>query len=136
MTDAAKPVALIALAAIVACGGAGESDPAFHVRGTGIVIQSDASFTRRSDFPARVESTIEAALRYWGGSWSHLDGRTVTSVRVAGSQDAYAARVFLLATDAPAVRRVVREARSRDFRFSSFILAIVNSTPFQMRRSS
>jgi hypothetical protein len=37
--------------------------------------------------------------------------------------------------DAPAVRSVVREARTSDFRFSSFILGIVNSTPFQMRRS-
>ena len=37
--------------------------------------------------------------------------------------------------DAPAVRKVVREARANDFRFSSFILGIVNSTPFQMRRS-
>jgi Protein of unknown function (DUF1592)/Protein of unknown function (DUF1588)/Protein of unknown function (DUF1585)/Protein of unknown function (DUF1587)/Protein of unknown function (DUF1595) len=37
--------------------------------------------------------------------------------------------------DAPAVRRVVREARTQDFRFSSFIMGIVKSTPFQMRRS-
>jgi hypothetical protein len=37
--------------------------------------------------------------------------------------------------DAPAVRNVVRGARTNDFRFSSFILGIVNSTPFQMRRS-
>jgi hypothetical protein len=37
--------------------------------------------------------------------------------------------------DAPAVRKVVGEARTSDFRFSSFILGIVNSTPFQMRRS-
>ncbi len=37
--------------------------------------------------------------------------------------------------DAPAVRRIVREARARDFRFSSFMVGIVNSTPFQMRRS-
>ncbi|MFN3326239.1 MAG: DUF1592 domain-containing protein [Bryobacteraceae bacterium] len=37
--------------------------------------------------------------------------------------------------DAPAVRKIVREARSEEFRFSSFILGIVNSTPFQMRRS-
>ncbi len=37
--------------------------------------------------------------------------------------------------DAPAVRRIVREARANDFRFSSFILGIVKSTPFQMRRS-
>jgi hypothetical protein len=38
-------------------------------------------------------------------------------------------------SDAPAVRKIVREAQSQDFRFSSFILGIVNSTPFQMRRS-
>ena len=37
--------------------------------------------------------------------------------------------------DAPAVRKIVREARTQDFRFSSFIMGIVNSTPFQMRRS-
>ena len=37
--------------------------------------------------------------------------------------------------DEPAVRKIVREAGANDFRFSSFILGIVNSTPFQMRRS-
>jgi hypothetical protein len=37
--------------------------------------------------------------------------------------------------DAPAVRKVVREARTQDFRFSSFIMGMVKSTPFQMRRS-
>ena len=37
--------------------------------------------------------------------------------------------------DAPAVRKIVREARSEDFRSSSLILGIVKSKPFQMRRS-
>ena len=37
--------------------------------------------------------------------------------------------------DAPAVRGIVRAARSDDYRFSSLVLGIVNSTPFQMRRS-
>jgi hypothetical protein len=37
--------------------------------------------------------------------------------------------------DAPAVRQVVRQVQGSDYRFSSFILGIVNSTPFQMRRS-
>jgi hypothetical protein len=37
--------------------------------------------------------------------------------------------------DAPAVRKVVRDSRASDYRFSSFILGVVNSTPFQMRRS-
>ena len=37
--------------------------------------------------------------------------------------------------DAPAVRRIVREARSSDYRWSSLVLGIIESTPFQMRRS-
>jgi hypothetical protein len=37
--------------------------------------------------------------------------------------------------DAPAVRKIVREARANDYRFSSIILGIVNSTPFTMRKA-
>jgi hypothetical protein len=37
--------------------------------------------------------------------------------------------------DAPAVRNIVADARTKDYRFSSVILGIVNSTPFQMRRT-
>ncbi len=37
--------------------------------------------------------------------------------------------------DAPAVRQIVRRAQADQFRFSSLILGIVNSTPFQMRKS-
>jgi hypothetical protein len=37
--------------------------------------------------------------------------------------------------DAPAVRKIVRDARTHEFRFSSVILGVVNSTPFKMRRS-
>jgi hypothetical protein len=35
--------------------------------------------------------------------------------------------------DAPAVRKIVRDAREEDFRFSALILGIAESTPFQMR---
>ena len=38
--------------------------------------------------------------------------------------------------DAPAVRRILREAQPGGYRFSSLILGIVKSAPFQMRRSS
>jgi hypothetical protein len=38
--------------------------------------------------------------------------------------------------DAPAVRKIVREAEPGGYRFSSLILGIVKSAPFQMRRSS
>jgi mono/diheme cytochrome c family protein len=37
--------------------------------------------------------------------------------------------------DAPAIRKIVREARAQDFRISPIILGIVKSDPFQMRTS-
>jgi hypothetical protein len=37
--------------------------------------------------------------------------------------------------DAPAVRQIVRQAAADDYRFSSIILGIARSTPFQMRAS-
>jgi hypothetical protein len=38
--------------------------------------------------------------------------------------------------DAPAIRKITREAAASDYRWSSLILQIIRSTPFQMRRSS
>jgi hypothetical protein len=35
--------------------------------------------------------------------------------------------------DAPAVRKIVRDARADGYRFSSLIVGITQSTPFQMR---
>jgi hypothetical protein len=37
--------------------------------------------------------------------------------------------------DAPAIRKIVRAAREGDYRFSSLIVGIATSTPFQMRRA-
>jgi len=37
--------------------------------------------------------------------------------------------------DAPAVRAIVRQAPAQDYRISSIILGVVNSQPFQMRKS-
>jgi hypothetical protein len=37
--------------------------------------------------------------------------------------------------DAPAIRKIVRDAGVKDYKFSSIVLGIVTSTPFQMRRS-
>jgi hypothetical protein len=37
--------------------------------------------------------------------------------------------------DAPAVRKIVRDAEMDDYRFSSLLLGIVKSVPFQMRRT-
>jgi hypothetical protein len=37
--------------------------------------------------------------------------------------------------DEPAVRTILRDARASDYKFSSIVLGIINSTPFRMRRS-
>ena len=37
--------------------------------------------------------------------------------------------------DAPAVRRIVRDAKREDYRFSKIVVGIVMSVPFQMRTS-
>ena len=39
-------------------------------------------------------------------------------------------------TDAPAVRRIVRDAASSGHRFSALVLGIVKSVPFRQRRSA
>ena len=38
--------------------------------------------------------------------------------------------------DMPAVRAILRDAATRDHRFSSFVLGIVRSTPFQLRKAA
>ena len=38
--------------------------------------------------------------------------------------------------DAPALRKIVRDASAQDYRFSSIVMGIVNSTPFRMRKAS
>ena len=38
--------------------------------------------------------------------------------------------------DAPAVRKILREAKSENYRFSSLVLGVVKSIPFQMRKST
>jgi hypothetical protein len=37
--------------------------------------------------------------------------------------------------DSPAVRKIVRDAQANDYRFSSIVLGIANSTPFTMRKA-
>ena len=37
--------------------------------------------------------------------------------------------------DMPAVRKIVRDAKTKDYRPSSLILGVVNSTPFEMKVS-
>jgi hypothetical protein len=37
--------------------------------------------------------------------------------------------------EAPAIRRIVRNAATQDYKFSSLLVGIIESAPFQMRRS-
>jgi hypothetical protein len=73
--------ALVALAlGATACGTASATAEQndFAVRDVAVYVRSEEPFTRASDFPARVESTVDAALEYWGGDWGHLAGRSIT----------------------------------------------------------
>ncbi len=61
--------------AVVSCGGR----PAdFYVRDTGVRIESSVPFATQRDLPSRIETTVGAALAYWGGDWRTLAGRTIT----------------------------------------------------------
>jgi mono/diheme cytochrome c family protein len=68
--------------------------------------------------------TLRRALR------PELFVRTVTEKLLT-----YALGRGLTHRDAAVVRTIVRDAARRDYRFSSLVLAIVNSVPFQMRMS-
>lgn len=64
-------------AAALALAGCGEA-PGFSVHGVHVIAETDAPFARQPDFPARIESTMDASLRYWGGGWQDLAGMSVT----------------------------------------------------------
>ena len=75
-------VAAVAIGLLTACGGGagGTGGGDLRVHGAAILVDSTAPFTSRPDFPARLESTLAAALQYWGGSWSDLDRTRITFV--------------------------------------------------------
>ena len=50
----------------------------FYVHETAVVNDTAAPFAQRTDFPGRIERAIDAALGYWGGTWSNLAGVTIT----------------------------------------------------------
>lgn len=77
MTPRLRHLLPLALA-LSACGASELEQPDFTVRDTAVYVRSDVAFARRADFRERVESTVEAGLAYWGGSWSDLAGRSIT----------------------------------------------------------
>ncbi|MGB8932619.1 MAG: hypothetical protein WCC48_15350 [Anaeromyxobacteraceae bacterium] len=81
MGGANRILAFVVIALLAACGG--ERRPDFYVHATGVIVETSAPFAAQGDLADRVESTIGAALVYWGGSWRDLDGVTIT---LAGEQ--------------------------------------------------
>lgn len=79
MSPRSLPSALVALlaATLPACARQ-EAAPDFQVRGLGVVVATDAPFAARPDLAARIESTVQASLQYWGGTWEQLAGATLT----------------------------------------------------------
>ena len=64
-----------------------------------------------------------------------VDRERLVAHTVASKLLTYALGRGLESYDQPAVRGILRESASRNYRWSSLILAIANSTPFQVRRS-
>ena len=73
---AAYAVALVLASCTASASTVDQAD--FAIRDVAVVIRSEEPFTRAPDFPARVESTLDAALEYWGGTWNDLAGRSIT----------------------------------------------------------
>lgn len=77
---------LVAVTATVAmaCGGsasdAKQRTPSLAIQGVNVFLDTSAAFAKAPDFPSRLENTMDASLHYWGGSWSTLDGVSVTLV--------------------------------------------------------
>jgi hypothetical protein len=64
-----------------------------------------------------------------------LDRPEVFAGTMAEKLMTYAVGRGLEPSDGPAIRRIVRDAATDNYRFSSLVLGIVNSPPFQMRMS-
>ena len=75
MTSRFRRSRLASSAILASCVG-GTSELVVH--NTALVVRSDAAFTHSADLPQRFESTVQAALTYWGGTWNDLSGTTVT----------------------------------------------------------
>jgi len=67
-------LALVLAGLLAACG----PRPDFELHGVPVVVASQTAFATQADLPGRLGSTVEAALGYWGGSWSDLRQVTIT----------------------------------------------------------
>jgi hypothetical protein len=75
MLTTRERIGIAAALLLTACGG---PTPDFTVHGTGVLVRTEAAFTKQPDFASRVETTVQAALDYWGGTWKDLEGTTIS----------------------------------------------------------
>jgi hypothetical protein len=84
--DRLHAIAIAAALGLAACGGgeqAASADPTPAValgNDVEVLLETSAPFAHAADFTERVQSTIDVALEYWGGSWSQVAGRSITLV--------------------------------------------------------
>jgi len=108
----------------------------------GLSLEKFDAVGRRRDVEAGI--TIDAAGGLPDGSkFADVEGLENALLRrpelfvgtVAEKLMIYASGRGLEYYDAPAIRKIVRDTRTKDFRLSSIILGVVQSQPFQMRTS-
>lgn len=84
--DRLQVFAAAAAFGVAACGGgdpsAGAEQAALLVVGDDVkvILETSAPFAHAPDFGERIQSTIDVALQYWGGSWSEVAGRSILLV--------------------------------------------------------
>jgi len=76
--SAVRTASLLATLLGAGCGAGADAGPDLHVRTVGVILATSAPFARAEDFPARLETTFDAALGYWGGSWDDLANVSLT----------------------------------------------------------
>ena len=94
-------------------------------------------FTRAAWITAGLIALAAAAFsqRFGGGGFGGFGGRSDAPDSVfPANAEFHFLRVEY--SDYPTVRAIDREASQDNYKFSALILAVVNSTPFQMRRVS
>ena len=89
----ARRLEILATLSVAACTANASPSVSFSVQGVGVVVQTDALFAKQPDLPGRIESTVDQALQYWGGTWGDLQGMTIILegeqyVPCSGSNDA------------------------------------------------
>lgn len=98
-----------AAALLLACAGCGAAPAGdFAVHGMAVQVETDAPFAQQPDLPGRLESTVAAALSYFGGRWSDVAGTTIT-ITSASRVSCGAAGSALGCHDGPSIRLTVHD---------------------------